>query len=301
VSFKVHGYTIYERLGTGARSTIWLVVNQRTGDQFALKRVVRRRGSNDDRFINQALNDFSVSSRVDHPVLRRSYELWRVRRLLQLREIHILMELVQGRTLEEVGALGSDDLLNIFIQTAQGLDALHQSHYVHTDIKPNNIMVTEDGEVKVIDFGQSCPIGHVKGRIQGTPDYIAPEQVEKGIPLTQRTDVFNLGATLYWAITGRAYPTVMPSKKRRGGIDLVGPREAPLPEELNPNVPTALSRLVMDCCQENPKDRPADMQEVIRRLEVTQHILDKSGVTLLGAPRSQAQGSVSAPSASSCN
>ena len=283
MSFKVHGYTIYERLGTGARSTIWLVVNQRTGEQFALKRVVRRRPSDDDRFINQALNDFAVSSRVNHPVLRRSFELWRVRRLLKLKELHILMELVQGRTLEEIGALGTDGMLRLFIQVAQGLDALHQFSYVHTDIKPNNIMVTEDGEVKVIDFGQSCPIGHVKGRIQGTPDYIAPEQVEKGIPLTQRTDVFNLGATLYWAITG----------------DLVGPREAPPPEKLNPNVPTALSRLVMDCCQQNPKDRPAEMQEVIRRLEVTQHILDKNGVTLRGEPGSQAHGSVSTSSASS--
>jgi len=298
VSFKVHGYTIYERLGTGARSTIWLAVNQRTGDQFALKRVVRRHGSSDDRFINQALNDYAVSSRVNHPVLRRSFELWRVRRLLQLKEVHLLMELVQGRTLEDIGALGIDGLLPIFIKVAQGLDALHQLNYVHTDIKPNNIMITDDGQVKVIDFGQSCPIGHVKGRIQGTPDYIAPEQVEKGVPLTQRTDVFNLGATLYWAITGQAYPTVMPSKKRLGGIDLVGPREAPPPEELNPNVPTALSRLVMDCCQQNPKDRPGEMQEVIRRLEVTQHILEKNGVILRGSSPSQAQGSVPTSSAS---
>jgi len=297
VSFKVHGYTIYERLGTGARSTIWLAVSQRTGEQFALKRVVRRHGSSDNRFINQALTDYTVSSRVDHPVLRRSFELWRVRKLLQLREVHILMELVNGRTLEEIGPLGSDDLLQIFIKVAKGLDALHQISYVHTDIKPNNIMITDDGDVKVIDFGQSCPIGHVKGRIQGTPDYIAPEQVEKGIPLTQRTDVFNLGATLYWAITGQAYPTVMPSKKRVGGIDLVGPRQASLPEELNPHVPTALSLLVMDCCQENPKDRPSDMQEVIRRLEVAQHILDKNGVTLSGTPKGQTQGPVSTSSA----
>ena len=90
MSFKVHGYTIYERLGTGARSTIWLVVNQRTGEQFALKRVVRRPGD-DDRFINQALNDFSVASRVNHPVLRRGFELWRVRRLLKVKELHILL------------------------------------------------------------------------------------------------------------------------------------------------------------------------------------------------------------------
>jgi serine/threonine protein kinase len=276
VALKVPGYTVYERLGLGARSTIWLVVSQATGEQFALKRVLRRT-SDDDRFIVQAVNDYEVSSQVRHPVLRRSYELWRIRRLLQLREVHILMELVQGRTMEQIGPRSPLlDSVGIFLEVARGLEALHQQNYVHTDIKPNNIMLTPAGEVKVIDFGQSCPIGHVKGRIQGTPDYIAPEQVEKGVPLTQRTDVFNLGATLYWAVTGRAYPTVMPSQRRRGGIDLAGPREAPPPEELNPAVPLALSRLILDCCRQNPKDRPADMQEILRRLEVTQHLLEKT-------------------------
>jgi len=288
VSFAVPGYTIYERLGTGARSTIWLVVNQRSGEQHALKRVVRR-SQEDDRYIKQALTDYSVSSRVSHPVLRRSHELRRIRRLLQTRELHIVMELVEGRTLEESGAQPIAELLRIFRQVAEGLDALHQFNYVHSDIKPNNIMLAHNGEVKVIDFGQSCPVGHVKGRIQGTPDYIAPEQVEKGVPLTQRTDVFNLGATLYWALTGRAYPTVMPSKKRHGGIDLVGPREAQPPEEINPEVPVALSKLVMDCCRCNPKDRPADMQEVIRRLDVVQHVLEKNGLALCGTPQAESR------------
>ncbi len=283
MDLAIPGYSIYERLGTGARSTIWLVVNQRTGEQLALKRVVRR-ANEDGRYINQALTDFAVSSRVSHPVLRRSHELRRIRRLLQIRELHIVMELVEGRTLEEAGMLPVYELLRIFRQVAEGLEALHQFNHVHADIKPNNIMLANNGEVKVIDFGQSCPIGHVKKRIQGTPDYIAPEQVEKGVPLTQRTDVFNLGATLYWALTGRAYPTVMPSKKRRGGIDLVGPREAQPPEELNPEVPVALSRLVMDCCRCNPKDRPADMQEVIRRLDVVRHVLDKNGLAVCGIP-----------------
>lgn len=281
MSFSVSGYTVYERLGLGARSTIWLVADQRTGEQFALKRVVRR-PTEDTRFIVQAQNDFDISSRVQHPSLRRSIELRRVRKLFQIRELHVIMEYVDGRTLEQVGALGSHGLLGVFTRVAQGLDALHKLGYIHTDIKPNNIMITTEGEVKIIDFGQSCPIGHIKGRIQGTPDYIAPEQVEKGAPLDQRTDVFNLGATLYWAVTGRAIPTVLPSKKRRGGIDLVGPREAPLAHEVNPNVPNALSRLIADCCQPVPKDRPADMREVITRLEVAQHVLDKNDSTLTG-------------------
>lgn len=293
MSLTVPGYTVYERLGTGARSTIWLVADQRNGRQFALKRVVRR-ATDDDRFINQALNDYEISSKLNHPCLRKSFDLRRVRRLFQLKELHIIMEYVEGRSLEEIGALGIHGLTGIFINVAEGLDALHQSGYVHTDIKPNNVLIGERGEVKIIDFGQSCPIGHVKGRIQGTPDYIAPEQVERGMPLDHRTDIFNLGATLYWAITGQAYPTVLPSKRRRNGIDLLINRQARPPHELNPNVPPALSRLVMDCCQENPKDRPGTMSEVIRRLQVVQHVLDKNDATLIGpiAPDSKTQDTI---------
>lgn len=281
MSFSVSGYTIYERLGTGARATIWLAENQRTGEMVALKRVVRR-ATDDDRFLVQAQNDFEISRQVNHPYLRKSFELRRIRRLFQTRELHILMEYVDGRTLEQIGPLGTHGLLGIFTRVAHGLDALHQMGYVHTDIKPPNIMVGNDGEVKIIDFGLSCPLGHIKERIQGTPDYIAPEQVERRIPLDQRTDVYNFGATLYWAITGKAFPTVMPSKKRSTGIDLLGPREVVPPEQVNPNVPTALSRLVLDCCKVNPQERPANMQEVIRRIELAQHILDKNQATLTG-------------------
>jgi eukaryotic-like serine/threonine-protein kinase len=282
VSFTVAGYTVYERLGTGARSSIWLVADRRSGEQFSLKRVTRR-ATDDLRYLGQAQNDFEIASQLNHPHLRKSFEIRKIRRLFQLKELHVLMEYVDGRTLEQIGPLGSDDLLTIFMRVAQGLEALHQLGYVHADIKPNNIMIGQGGVVKIIDFGQSCPLNHVKGRIQGTPDYIAPEQVQKGVPLTERTDIFNFGATLYWAITGKAYPTVMPSRKRATGIDLMGPREAPPPHELNPNVPTALSRLVMDCCQAHPKDRPSDMREVQYRLEVSQHILDKNRATLTGA------------------
>jgi len=281
VSFSVPGYTVFERLGTGARATIWLVADQRTGEQFALKRVVRR-ATDDNRYLVQAETDYEISRQLNHPYLRKSFEIRRLRRLFKLREIQVLMEYVDGRTLEEIGPLGTHGLLGIFTRVAAGLDALHQLGYVHTDIKPNNIMLGRDGEVKIIDFGQSCRIGHIKGRIQGTPDYIAPEQVERRLPLDQRTDVFNLGATLYWAVTGRRYPTVLQSKKRPTGIDLAGPREAVPPEEINPNVPAALSRLIMDCCRQNPKERPANMAEVIRRLEVAQHILDKNEATLTG-------------------
>lgn len=280
MSFSVPGYTVYERLGTGARSSIWLVSEHKTGRQYALKRVLRRQ-TEDTRFLVQAQNDYDISSKVEHPYLRKSLEMRRIRKLLAVKELQVIMEYVDGQTLEEIGPLGMHGLLGVFSKIAEGLEALHRMGFVHADMKPNNILVGKKGEIKIIDFGQSCPIGHAKDRIQGTPDYIAPEQAQRGIPLTERTDVFNFGATLYWAITGKAFPTVLGSKKR-AGVDLLIQRDAPPPHELNSNVPTALSRLVMECCEENPKDRPADMREVRYRLEVTQHILDKNGATLTG-------------------
>lgn len=281
MSFSVPGYIVYERLGVGARSSIWLVSDRKTGQHYALKRVLRR-ATEDTRFLVQAQNDFDISNKFESPFLRKSFSLHRLRKLFQVKEIHVIMEYVDGRTLEDIGPLGMHGMLGLFIKVASGLEALHDLGYVHADIKPNNILVGKQGEVKIIDFGQSCPIGHVKGRIQGTPDYIAPEQTQKGIPLTPRTDVFNFGATIYWAVTGKTYPTVLASN-RRAGVDLMGPREAAPPEEINSNVPTALSRLIMECCAQNPKDRPSDMREVRYRLEVTQHILDKNGATLTGA------------------
>ena len=281
MSFTIPGYIVYERIGVGARSTIWLVGKRDTGQQFALKRVIRRTAE-DNRFLVQAEHEYEIASKVRHPVLRRCYEIRRIRKFFQVKELHVFMEYFDGRSLEEIGALGTSGLLGIFMKVAQGLEALHEMDYVHADLKPNNILIDNNGDVKIVDFGQSCPIGHVKGRIQGTPGYIAPEQVERGMPLEKTTDVFNFGATLYWAITGRTYPTIMPKKKRPTGIDLAGPREAPPPHELNPNVPTALSRLVMDCCKANPKDRPPDFSEVLHRLRVTQAMLDKNDASLTG-------------------
>lgn len=293
MSLEVPGYTVLERLGTGARSSIWQITDQRTGKAYALKRVTRR-VTDDNRFLEQAETEYAVSSQFTHPNLRRSFELRRIRKLFQLRELHLIMEYVSGKTLEQLGPKGIHGTINVFQKVAAGLDALHALGYVHSDMKPNNILLTDDGDVKIIDFGQSCRIGHVKERIQGTPDYIAPEQVRR-LPLDQRTDVFNLGATLYWILTGKAYPTMMPSPKRRGGIDLAGPREARPPHEINDNVPMALSRLVMDCCQSNVKDRPRDMAEVIRRLEVVRHIMDRNDATVSGGPpRGRARGKADA-------
>jgi serine/threonine protein kinase len=195
---------------------------------------------------------------------------------MRLHEVQVVMELVNGDSLERHRQTDVEFIVEIFSKLAQGLDALHELGYIHADIKPNNVLVNTDGGIKIIDFGQSCPIGHRKQRIQGSADYIAPEQVERR-PLTRETDVFNLGATLYWVLTGKAFPTLI-SKSNRDvhDISVRTPRRLiPTPQDLNPEIPSALSRLVMDACADRPTDRPRNMREVISRLEVVYHILEK--------------------------
>jgi serine/threonine-protein kinase len=125
----------------------------------------------------------------------------------------------------------------------------------------------------VIDFGQGCKIGTVKERIQGTPDYIAPEQVARR-PISVQTDVYNLGATLYWALTGSNIPTLYTVNKGENSFLL--DQTIQTPADKNPKVPGGLSNLVMECVATRPAKRPADMDEIVARLELVKHVLAKS-------------------------
>ncbi len=274
----IPGYQRLAQLGLGARSTIYKVVETATGKFFALKHVQRREGD-DDRFFEQAETGYEISSQVRHPHLRQSLAIHRVRKWTKLRELYVLLEHVEGMTLEQARPNRLDGFLQIMRKVAAGLDALHEAGYVHADIKPNNIMLGRNGVVKIIDFGQSCPLGHRKERIQGTPDYIAPEQVRR-MPLDRRTDVFNLGATMYWVLTDRSYPTDIRQPVKKGGIELVGSDEALTLKEINPKIPVVLSQLVMECCRQNPAERPADMKVLQSRLEVVQRMWRKQKTAL---------------------
>lgn len=273
----IPGYRVQAPIGKGARSIIYQVVETRTGRLFILKRVVRETAS-DHRFLEQVEREFRVTSAVEHPNLRYSVALHRKRRWLRISELLLIAEYIDGQTLEERRPDSLDELLAICGQVCQGLHALHEAGYVHADIKPHNILWRSEGVVKVIDFGQSCRMGHRKKRIQGTPDYIAPEQVRR-MPLDQRTDVFNLGATMYWALTGQAYPTDLGSDALGRRVAVVGPVTPKAPRELDETVPLGLSELVMDCCRANPSDRPLDMSLVLKRIRAAAAILKRGRPT----------------------
>lgn len=269
-TLELPGFTIVRRLGTGARSTIWQVRQRRTGEMFALKRIVKRQ-ANDERFFRQAFNEHEVCRHFDHPVVRKIHKLRRVRRFLRLKEVHMLMEFCDGVTLQDKRPESVAEIIGIFQKVADGIVHINSRGFVHADLKPNNIVVAPDGTVKIIDLGQSCTVGMIKNRVQGTPDYIAPEQVERH-PLDVRTDVFNFGATMYWVLTGQAIPTVLP---KNDGLMLKVNLAITPPEQINPTVPLPLSKLVLDCVEMLPNRRPQTVKMVSARLDLCSHALSR--------------------------
>ncbi len=263
---KIRGYRIIKKIGAGARSTIYKAIHEENGQQIALKRIIIEKPE-DTRVVEQVENEFRVAQRINHPYVRKCYDIRKNRRLFKLKQLLLEMEMFEGQSLEDGPVLSLVDVLLVFRIVANGLHAMHQQGFIHCDIKPNNILLNKAGLIKIIDLGQSCKIGTVKRRIQGTPDYIAPEQVKRR-SLSVKTDIFNLGATMYWALTGYNVPTLIPKKDKLG---LPINEKCRPPHEIKNKIPVGVSKLAMDCIKNEPADRPPNMMTVMSRLDLLIH------------------------------
>ena len=258
------GYHVISEIGKGAASTIYAVSDAASGQVYALKHVLRK-SDKEQRFIEQVQNEFEVSKICKHPVLRKVMDLKTVKKFFgPITEVALIMELIDGIPLDEKPLTGVKLILKDFIKVAEALWEVNKAGYVHCDTKPGNIMITGDGTVRLIDLGQACKIGTAKERVQGTPSFIAPEQA-RCKPLSEQTDVYNFGATLYWALTGRRVPTILTVEK--ADRQMVKEQSYPSPGELNDQVPPRLSELVMHCLRHRPWERPTDVGSVLMRLE----------------------------------
>jgi serine/threonine protein kinase len=165
-------------------------------------------------------------------------------------------------------------LVLIFNQVAEALVHMHRRGVYHGDLKPSNIMVTKEGQVKLIDFGTACMKGQDKGRIQGTPQYIAPESVIEKV-IDERTDIYNFGATMYRMFTGRYANSGNLPKPGDVNKNKLAP-----PIQLNPNIPGTLNETILSCLQTNPEKRPAGMFEVQHQLAAVAKYLGLEQVAL---------------------
>ncbi|MCC6240110.1 MAG: serine/threonine protein kinase [Phycisphaerales bacterium] len=277
------GYEVLDYIGQGAGSQLYVVSDPSTRQLYTLKHVIRATDK-DIRFVEQLEVEYEVGQRVRHQALRRSIDLKHRRSFLgRVLEAVLVLELVDGQTLENALPHTLKHVLRVFIQTASALHAMHEIGFVHCDLKPSNILIDAQGDVKVIDLGQAARIGVAKQRIQGTPDYIAPEQVKRE-PVTARTDIFNFGATLYWALAGKKLPTLYTINRGENSFLLDGTIETP--RQANPTIPEPLSDLTMLCVRSNPIRRPENMLLVQNRLEFIQHGLTHSSIMPNHAPGS---------------
>lgn len=261
---ELFGCEVIARIGRGAGAKIYAVRERVTNVVFALKHVKRKK-QRDIRYVEQLQNELKMGQLIRHDGVRRPISIRIVRTLFRrVTEAALFVEYVEGMRLADVTNLRVWEILLVFGRVARALAAMHQVGVLHCDLKPSNILLTPSRYPKLIDLGQACRVGSTKKRIQGTPDFMAPEQVHRKV-LTEKTDVFGFGATLYWTLTGRVVPTAMTGRKKKN--QLVTSSIIPTPTELNPVVPQAVSDLVMTCIQQDPGRRPASMSSIAEVLE----------------------------------
>jgi serine/threonine-protein kinase len=282
MAVDIPNYRIIEKLGIGAQSRIFRARCMRTGKDYTVK-IVKVVKPEDASFIDLLRAEYAIGSSVDHPVIRKVYELRTMRHRLRVRGAILFMEFVDGISMaDKEFDRPLVEVLELFTELARGLDAMHRAGFVHADLKPSNILVTPDGAVKLIDLGQSTRIDEAKSRVQGTIDYMAPEQVQRGV-LDRRTDVFGLGAALHRVLTGQVIKTDMNQTISLYSQSLVGRRVSEVNHVSNHRLPACLARFLDDCCQYEVEDRIPDMGTVIERLDLARTILAKrpgNGVSL---------------------
>ena len=246
----------------------------RTGKDYAVK-IVKVRKPEDNSFLELLKAEHAIGSTLRHPILREIYELRLMRQRLRVRGGILFMEYVDAIAMSDKEfSRPMIDVLQLMREVAHGLHAMHMAGYVHADLKPNNILVTREDTVKLIDLGQSSVMHEAKPRVQGSIDFMAPEQAQRGV-LDQRTDVFGLGAALHRVFTGEPVATEMNQTVNLHSQSLVGTRVSEIRDRQDVELPTCISRLIDDCCQADPDGRIADMPTVVERINLAIAILSK--------------------------
>jgi len=273
-SFSGMKYRVVNNLGTGAGSAILLISDKTAGGKRYALKVVRKQDPDDDIYVQQALTEFEAAKKLNHPAIAKIFDCRMKKSWFKVTGVELLMEYVEGKTLDEIEAPELGQLVLVFCQVASALAHMHRRGVYHGDLKPGNIMLTKNGQVKLIDFGTAWVRGQKKNRIQGTPQYIAPEQAtEKTID--EKTDIYNLGATMYRMFTGRYVQQDIP----KPGED----RKLVPPSKSNPRIVGPLNELILASLSLDPSRRPAGMFEIHDQLSAVAKQMGLAEVDLRGA------------------
>lgn len=255
-------YEILDQIGSGGMSEVYRAKCHKLNRLVAIK-VLKEEFSTDAGFVKKFKLEAQAAAGLSHPNIVSVYDV------VDEGSIHyIVMELIEGITLKSYitkkGRLSSKEAIGIAIQVAQGIAAAHDQHIVHRDIKPQNMIISRDGKVKVADFGIARAVSSqtIGATAIGSVHYISPEQARGGFS-DSRTDIYSLGITMFEMVTG----TVPFDGDNTVSIALAHLEQAVTPpSQLNPEVPVSLDRIIMKCTQKKPEKRYSDVYELIADL-----------------------------------
>jgi serine/threonine-protein kinase PpkA len=255
----IPGYHIKRQLGRGGMASVYLATQESFGRDVAFKVLAPHHGV-DSEFSQRFLREARIISQLVHPNIVTVYDVG------VYEGLHYLsMEYIRGRDLQEAcGSLSKRQVINIIRDVAKALEYAHQQGYIHRDVKPENIMLHEDGRVVLMDFGiargSDTTLGMTKtGRAIGTPYYMSPEQT-KGQPVDHRTDIYSLGVVLYQMLTG--YVPYDADSAIAVGIKHVSAPIPQLPDSLR-----FLQPIINTCLSKDPAHRFQTAGELIHVLE----------------------------------
>lgn len=255
-------YEIRRVLGSGGMGMVFQAHDRDLDEPVALKVLRPEIASMDPNILERFKTEIRVARRITHRNIVRTFDFGEAEGFR-----FISMEFVQGMTLKQLirsrGAVPLSVGLQIAKQACAGLVAAHEAGVVHRDVKPQNIMLTHQSDVKIMDFGivrERERAGLTQtGMVIGTPDYMSPEQAQGKGDVDDRSDIYSLGVVLYEMFTGRLPFT----GETPVSIALKHVREAPPePRTIEPGLPEALSNVILRCLQKRPEDRYQKMSHL---------------------------------------
>lgn len=264
-------YEIIEKVGSGGMADVYKARCHRLNRFVAIK-VLKAEYSDDTTFVLKFRAEAQSVAGLSHPNIVNVYDVGDDDGLY-----YIVMELVEGITLksfiERKGKLEVKEAVGIAIQIAAGLEAAHDNHIIHRDIKPQNIIISREGKVKVTDFGiaKAATSNTINSNAMGSVHYISPEQARGGYS-DEKSDIYSLGITLYEMLTGR----VPFGGENTVSVALAHIQETAQPiREIDPSIPLSLEKIVSKCIEKKPERRYLSAKELITDLK--RSILNPNG------------------------
>ena len=259
-------YKIQEKIGNGGMATVYKALDQILNRYVAVK-VLREEFTTDEEFIKRFNAEAQSAARLTHPNIVSVYDVGQ-----EYNIYYIVMELIQGKTLkqiiEEDGHLSWKWAVNIAIQIASALEMAHKNNIIHRDIKPHNIMITEDGVAKVTDFGIAKAVSNSTitafGTTLGSVHYFSPEHARGGYT-DSKSDLYSLGVVMYEMVTGKVpFDADTPVS-----VALKHMQEEPVPPiKVNKEIPFAVNQIILKAMKKDPNERYQNASEMIKDLNI---------------------------------